>query len=192
MGWLGDGCGVGLGWVARVARGLERDGLAAAPAGILPRASGSGGEHARVWANGWRGKRGRGFECARGSRPGSRRACKGKRGEGSCVVGSRVLGSIRLESSCRVPKVALSRHEVHEALGERVVQAVRADEARRVVGRALRDEVLVLCASKRCSGRSATGRMGRGKKVGLWRDGGANRRPSCPANIEEEGVSRGW
>ena len=39
--------------------------------------------------------------------------------------------------SCRVPKVALSRHEVHEALGERVVQAVRADEARCVVGRAL-------------------------------------------------------
>lgn len=115
----------GIGWIARVARGLERDGLATAPAGVLSRVSGSGGEHARVWAKGWRGEKGEGQGGGL-----SARAAHARDGVGT--------------------KVALSRHEVHEALvsvrvrvrarvranpntnsnpnlGERVVEAVRTD-----------------------------------------------------------------
>ena len=52
-------------------------------------------------------------------------------------------------------KVALARDEGHEAASERIVAAAGAEEARGVVGGALRDEVLVLCEGTQAGGRSA-------------------------------------
>ena len=62
------------------------------------------------------------------------------------------------------PEVALARRERHKALRKRVVLAGGTEKARAVVCASLRDKILVLCASERRSGRSATRRVGRGKR----------------------------